>query len=103
MKGSTRSELGRLFCRHWPVLCLLLIGNCNTAPRLTTDPIKWTDPDNRPIPEPKEIEENQVWDVIDHTLFYEFGKLLDLGWTARRAGNTIRGGARAGSGQCERA
>jgi len=36
-----------------------------------------------------EIDENQVWDIADHTVFFQVGKLLDLGWTARRAGNIV--------------
>ena len=50
---------------------------------LSTAPIKWVDPDNRNIPKPKEIEENLIWDIVDHTFFYEVGKVLDLGWSAR--------------------
>ena len=60
------------------------------APELTTEPVKWFDADNKPIPEPAEIEENQVWDIADHTFFHQAHKLLDLGWTARRAGNLLR-------------
>lgn len=58
-------------------------------PELTLDPIRWFDADNRNIPEPREIEENQVWDIADHTLFFQIGKLLDLGWTTRRVGNVL--------------
>ncbi len=84
-----RSAFDRTVSTYWSVLCLLLLSGCASSPKLTTDPIKWADPDNRHIPEPEEMEENQIWDVIDHTLFYEFGKLLDLGWTARRTGNIL--------------
>lgn len=56
---------------------------------LSTAPIKWVDPDNRSIPKPKEIEENLIWDIVDHTFFYEVGKVLDLGWSARRVGNLL--------------
>ncbi len=59
------------------------------APTLTTGPVKWFDADDKTIPEPAEIEENQVWDIADHTFFHQVGKLLDLGWTARRAGNLL--------------
>lgn len=46
--------------------------------------VKWTDPDTRPIPRPKTVEETLLWDILDHTVFYEVGDLLDLGWMARR-------------------
>ena len=59
------------------------------SPRLSTGPVKWFDADDRPIPEPAEIEENQVWDIADHTFFHQVGKVLDLGWTARRVGNLL--------------
>ena len=64
---------------------------------LTTEPIKWFDADNRSIPEPAEVEENQVWDIIDHTFFYQIGKVLDVGWSARRAVSGASAGARAPS------
>lgn len=53
---------------------------------LTTDPIKWVDADNRTIAEPVEIVENQIWDIVDHTVFYQVGKVLDLEWTMKRLG-----------------
>ena len=40
---------------------LLLPVTGRTAPELTTDPVNWFDADNKYIPEPVEIEENQVW------------------------------------------
>ena len=51
--------------------------------------IKWLDADSKNISEPAEIVENQIWDIADHTLFYQLGKLLDLGWSARRLGNLL--------------
>ena len=57
---------------------------------LSTSPVKWFDADNKDIPEPVEIIENQVWDIVDHTFFFQIGKVLDLGWTARRIGNILR-------------
>ena len=69
---------------------LLLLSACGTTSELTTDPIKWFDADNKHIPEPDEIKENKFWDAIDHTIFYQVGKVLDLGWTARRIGNLFR-------------
>ena len=73
---------------------LLASGMClpraaEATPELTTGPVKWFDADDRPVPEPAEIEENQVWDIADHTFFFQVGKLLDLGWTARRVGNLL--------------
>ena len=73
---------------------LLASGMClprtaEATPELTTGPVKWFDADDRPIPEPAEIEENQVWDIADHTFFFQVGKVLDLGWTARRVGNLL--------------
>jgi hypothetical protein len=70
-------------------IALLTASGADAEPRLTTAPIKWFDADDRDIPEPAEIEENQVWDIADHTFFFQLGKLLDLGWTARRVGNIL--------------
>jgi hypothetical protein len=69
-------------------LILLLVG-CGTASQsnLTTKPIKWVDPDDLSIQEPGEVRENQIWDIADHTVFYELSKALDLGWSIRRMGN----------------
>ncbi len=90
----------RVFLQAWgrvracllPVACclfILFLAGCSAGPHLTTKPIKWVDPDNKSIPQPKEIEENLIWDIVDHTFFFEVGKLLDLGWTARRTGNLL--------------
>ncbi len=59
------------------------------GPASDAKPVKWFDADNKTIPEPAEIEENQVWDIADHTFFFQVGKVLDLGWTARRVGNLL--------------
>ena len=76
--------------RAGTLFTLLLIASAPAlAKDLTTDPIKWFDADNKNIPEPAEIEENQIWDIIDHTLFHQVGKVLDLGWTSRRVGSLI--------------
>ena len=77
--------------RFFTIFLILLIvpASSGAKPLLTTAPIKWFDADSRTIPEPQEIEENQVWDIADHTLFFQVGKLLDLGWTARRIGNIL--------------
>ena len=71
------------------VAALLLPSLVAAGPPLEKGPIKWFDADNKTIAEPKEIVENQVWDIADHTFFYQVGKVLDLGWTARRLGNIL--------------
>jgi hypothetical protein len=72
------------------VSAILLVESAQAEPVLSTVPVKWFDADNKSIPEPAEIRENQVWDIADHTLFFQVGKVLDLGWTARRVGNILR-------------
>jgi hypothetical protein len=67
----------------------LLLSACGSGSKLTREPIKWVDPDNSSIREPKEIEENQIWDIVDHTFFYPIGKMLDLGYTGRRIGSAL--------------
>ena len=83
------NRITRSTCCGTLALTLLLLTGCSAGTQLTTKPIKWFDPDNRPISEPASIEENQIWDIIDHTFFYQFGKLLDLGWLSRRAGTML--------------
>ncbi len=65
------------------LLALLLAGCAGTKP-YTTGPIKTSDPDNRDIPRPVEARENQYWDPIDRTFFYQIQKPLDLNWTFRK-------------------
>ena len=75
-----------------PALMLAVLAfsaELHAGPGVDTKPVKWFDADDRTIPEPAEIEENQVWDIVDHTFFFQVGKLLDLGWTARRVGNLL--------------
>ncbi|MFT5366423.1 MAG: hypothetical protein ACI8V2_001370 [Candidatus Latescibacterota bacterium] len=75
----------------WTCLCavMLLLYGCGTASQvtMTTKPIKWIDPDQLSVAEPREIKENQIWDIADHTVFYQLSKVLDLGWSVRRIGN----------------
>ena len=72
-------------------LCLLFCGCGSTSQLgLTTKPVKWVDFDYHSVAEPKEIKENQIWDIIDHTFFYQVSKALDLGWSARRLGNVAK-------------
>lgn len=67
---------------------LLTAASAGAGP-FTIEPIKWFDADNKHIPEPVETIENQVWDIADHTFFYQVGKVMDLGWSARRVGNLL--------------
>lgn len=80
----------RTFIRLACVSLVFAVG-CGRASQmhLTTQPIKWVDHDFKTIAPPKEIEENQIWDIIDHTFFYQMGKVLDVGWSSRRVGNLV--------------
>ena len=71
-------------------MVLLIAGAAAGGTPLTTEPVKWFDADDKTIPEPEDVEENQVWDIADHTFFHQIGKVLDLGWSARRIGNLLR-------------
>ena len=71
------------------LLYTLITSACSSHPKLNTKPIKWTDPDNRPILQPLETKENQIWDIVDHTLFYPLKNVLDLNWTGRKLGNLL--------------
>ncbi len=73
--------------RFFPLL-LLLAGCAGTKP-YTTGPIKTIDPDTQDIPRPEEARENQYWDPIDRTFFYQVGKVLDLNWLGRRVGQGL--------------
>ncbi|MEW6751202.1 MAG: hypothetical protein AB1505_09525 [Candidatus Latescibacterota bacterium] len=76
--------------RLFALLLLALPGAARGgAPDLTTAPVRWRDPDDRPVPPPTQVEENQVWDIVDHTFFYPVGRLLDLGVAARRLGTLL--------------
>ncbi|MCH8909089.1 MAG: hypothetical protein IH840_18570, partial [Candidatus Heimdallarchaeota archaeon] len=67
----------------------ILLLSCAGGIRFTPAPIKTFDPDNADIPEPKEKEENQIWDIVDKTFVYQFEKVLDLNWTARKIGKGL--------------
>lgn len=71
------------------IFLALLLTSCGSSHKLTLAPIKTFDPDNRDIPPPKEIEENQIWDIMDMTFFYQIEKVLDLNWTLRKAGKLL--------------
>ncbi len=73
-----------LFC----VVAASLSG-CSGAKKLTLAPIKTFDPDNGNIPAPDDKEENQIWDIMDMTFFYQVEKVLDLNWSARKVGKGL--------------
>ena len=77
------------WARPLAALVMWVATGCGAPAQLSTRPIKWADPDSRPIPRLVEIEENQVWDIVDLTFFYQVEKLLDLGWSAKRLGNLL--------------
>lgn len=64
------------------ILAAQLLG-CG-GPRYTLAPVKTFDPDNQTIPTPRELEENQIWDIIDYTVVAQLEKPLDLNWTGER-------------------
>ncbi len=67
---------------------LLYLGCTSTTVNFESSPV-WEDLDREPVPEPVEVVENQIWDIIDHTFFYEVGKGLDPVWTSRKLGNLL--------------
>ena len=67
-------------------LLVLLAGCAGSTKPYTTGPVKTFDPDNRDIPRPENARENQYWDPIDRTFFYQVEKPLDLNWTFRKLG-----------------
>ncbi len=75
-----------------PIISLLALAAVSPvvgAGELSLEPIKWFDADNANIPEPVETVENQIWDIADHTIFYQIGKPLDLRWTVRNLGRVL--------------
>lgn len=68
------------------VLLLCLLMGCSGSRELSLAPLKTFDPDNADIPPPRNLEENQIWDLIDLTGIYQIGKPLDLNWTAEKIG-----------------
>lgn len=71
------------------LLTFILLFSCSSGRKFTLAPIKTFDPDNAHIPPPNEKEENQIWDILDMTFFYQIEKLLDLNWTTRKAGKIL--------------
>ena len=81
-----RINLLLIFCYG---LTLIIMIGCGSSRKFTSTPIKTFDPDNKTIPQPKELEENQIWDIIDLTFFYQISKPLDLNWTFREIGKLL--------------
>lgn len=71
------------------ILSSLLTG-CSGGRKFSLAPIKTSDPDNLHIPQPDEKEENQIWDIVDMTFFYQIEKVLDLNWSARKVGKGLQ-------------
>ena len=67
----------------------VLYLSCASSPVNFENSPAWEDLDREPVPEPVEVIENQLWDIMDHTFFYEVGKALDPIWTSRKIGNII--------------
>ncbi|MEM1041217.1 MAG: hypothetical protein AAGI91_01170 [Bacteroidota bacterium] len=76
---------------HRTLLLLLVLGlaGCAGTKPYTTGPVKTFDPDNRDISRPAEARENQYWDPIDRTFFYQIQKPLDLNWLGRKIGQGL--------------
>jgi hypothetical protein len=77
-----------------PLLAVLvsvavLVAGCAGTKPYTTGPIKTFDPDNRDIERPADARENQYWDPIDRTFFYQVAKVLDLNWLGRQLGEGL--------------
>lgn len=68
--------------------CLFAVG-CASSSRSNDGPVRWVDPDTRPIAKPGVVEEFRNWDFVDHSLVYPIGKTLDLDWTGRRLGGVL--------------
>ena len=71
------------------LLAALLLVGCSSSKPYTLDPIKTEDPDREPIPKPESNEQNQYWDRINLSTFYQLQKPLDLNWTGRKLGEAI--------------
>ncbi len=71
------------------VLLLCFLMGCSGSRELSLAPLKTFDPDNADIPPPRNLEENQIWDLIDLTGIYQIGKPLNLNWTAEKFGKWI--------------
>lgn len=71
------------------VLVVFLTGGCAGSRPYTLGPVKTEDPDQQPIPEPAEREENMYWDRADLTVIYQLQKPLNLNWMGRQAGRAV--------------
>jgi hypothetical protein len=76
--------------KSFVLICCMICLGCAGGKKFTLAPIKTFDPDNANITEPKVKEENQIWDILDMTFFYQFEKVLDLNWTARKIGKGLQ-------------
>lgn len=72
------------------ILLAIFMVDCAGGGKFTLAPIKTFDPDNADIPHPKVKEENQIWDILDMTFFYQIEKVLNLNWTARKIGKGLQ-------------
>ena len=81
----TRNILRTLLAIGMAAVIVVMMG-CSSGRQFTLAPVKTLDPDNRAIPPPEEKEENQIWDIVDMTFFYQVGKPLDMNWTLRNIG-----------------
>lgn len=71
------------------LLMVLLLSACTTARPYTTEPIRWTDPDDRDIPKPAEKEEDFLWNSFYLSTLYQLQKPLNLNWTFRHLGRLV--------------
>lgn len=69
-------------------VCVFLSA-CGPQGLSGTSDVRWEDGDRTPIPKPAVTEEYRNWDFLDHNLFYQVGKVLDLDWTGRRVGGVL--------------
>ncbi|MCC7429572.1 hypothetical protein IT568_01895 [bacterium] len=75
------------------LLLAVLLAGCTSNKKLSLAPAKNFDADNKNIEKPQEIEENQIWDIVDHTLFFQIRRYLDLAYTTRQFGRLVTLGA----------
>lgn len=71
------------------LLAAVLLSGCGSSRPYTIGPVKTEDPDRRPVPKPREIEQNFYWDRVDLTVFHQAKKPLNLAWTGRKIGAAV--------------
>ena len=47
---------------------LPMLAGCAAGPKLTVEPVKWFESDDKPIPMPRVVKEYQIWEIMDHIL-----------------------------------